>query len=193
MTRRPSVYVIASPNGAGKTTFATKMRPRIRPNLRFINADEIAEGLSPRKGGSKDVAAGRIMLKNVRSEIRARSDFAFESTLGGTTYATLLAQMREKGYRIHIFYLWLRTPGLAVKRVADRVRRGGHNIPPEVIKRRYTRGLKNLWKHYAPLAESLVIFNNSRNIPKLVAVAKRGELDIIDGSVYDKILRWRPE
>ena len=168
MKRKPTVYVIAGPNGAGKTTFAMKFLPRIS-EANFINADLIAAGVSPLKPASVAAAAGRIFLARIRELTSQRVDFAFETTLSGRSYVNLLSDLRSAGYHIHLFFLWLPSLDLAVKRVADRVRKGGHDIPAEIVGRRFKRGIHNLFNLYRGLCDLIVIYDNSTAEPRLVA------------------------
>ena len=144
MKKHPSVYVVAGPNGAGKTTFALRFLPRIA-TVNFVNADMISAGLSPLKPESAALEASRVFLRRIRELADEGVDFAFETTLAGQAYAGLLQRMRDSGYRVHLLFLWIPSPELALRRVADRVRKGGHNIPEQDVRRRFSRGLRNLF------------------------------------------------
>lgn len=168
MAKHPICYIIAGPNGAGKTTFAMEFLPRIAGCRNFINADLIARGLSPLNVDAAAMEAGRLFLHQIQGQVEAENDFAFETTLSGLTYGRLLRTLRERGYAIRVYYLWIPTVDLTLRRIAARVKRGGHNIPAEVARRRYRKGLANLFVHYLPLADYCAIFDNSSAAPVLV-------------------------
>ena len=182
----PSVYIVAGPNGAGKTTFAVKFLPQIAM-FHFVNADMIASGLSPLKPDVAALDASRVFLDRIREMAVRRNDFAFETTLSGKTYVKLFRDMREMGYRIYILFLWLPSAELAILRVAGRVRKGGHNVPADDIRRRFGRGLQNPFGVYKKLCDELVIFDNSSHTPRLVAVLSKAEEIILDSDTYNSI------
>jgi predicted ABC-type ATPase len=187
--KEPNLYIIAGPNGAGKTTFARKFLPDYVKCLEFINADLIAGGLSPFVPERAAIQAGRIMMEQIHLLGEQRRDFGFETTLSGKTYVKLLKELKEKGYRIHLFFLWVGNANLAIKRIADRVRRGGHDIPENVVRRRFAKGLTNFVNLYRPILDSWFIFDNSKAIPRLVAFEKSKKREILDPEVFDKIFR----
>src|SRR5512136_1462155 len=150
---RPRLYVIAGPNGAGKTTFALEFLPNYAKTFEFINADLIAGGLSPFVPERAAIKAGRIMLEQIQILSSRRKDFGFETTLSGKGYVSLFKDLKKKGYEIHLFFLWIPNPELAIERIADRVRRGGHKIPEDIVRRRFDRGLKNFFQIYRPLVD----------------------------------------
>ena len=170
--KEPNLYIIAGPNGAGKTTFARKFLPDYVKCLEFINADLIAGGLSPFVPERAAIRAGRIMVEQIQSLSAQRRDFGFETTLSGKTYVKLFEELKEKGYRINLFFLWIGNADLAIERIADRVRKGGHNIPENVVRRRFAKGLTNFSNLYRPILDSWFIFDNSKATPKLVAFEK---------------------
>lgn len=165
---QPIVYIIAGPNGAGKTTFAVDFLPKLAGCLNFVNADLIARGLSPLDADAVAIEAGRVFLRQIQTQIAARRSFAFETTLAGLAYVRLIRAMRQKGYHVRLYYLWIPTVQLTLKRIAERVKRGGHDIPADTARRRYGKGLANLFRHYLPLADYAVIFDNSSAFPALV-------------------------
>ncbi len=187
--KTPLCYIIAGPNGAGKTTFARKFLPDYVKCLEFINADLIAGGLSPFVPERAAIQAGRIMIEQIRSLSAQRRDFGFETTLSGKAYIKLFKEIKEKGYRIHLFFLWVGNANLAIERIADRVRRGGHGIPENVVRRRFAKGLTNFVNLYRPILDSWFIFDNSKATPKLVAFEKSGKREILDPKVFNKIFR----
>jgi len=167
---QPNLYVVAGPNGAGKSTFSRLFLPDYADCREFVNADLIAAGLSPFNPEGQALLAGRLMLARIESLARARIDFGFETTLAGRSWAPLLLDLRRRGYRLNLFFLWLPTPELAVSRVEERVRAGGHAVPEEVVRRRFARGLRNLFRIYLPLLDGALIFDSSGSEPRMVAL-----------------------
>jgi len=166
----PVFHLIAGPNGAGKTTFATRFLPRYAGTIHFINADMIAAGLSPLRPEAAAVAAGRLLLREFDRLSTRRESFAVETTLAGATWIRRLDELRAKGYRVRLYYLWLETADLAVQRVAERVRRGGHDVPPLVVRRRYLSGIQNLRTVTASLFDRIWIFDNTVPVARVVAI-----------------------
>jgi predicted ABC-type ATPase len=166
---KPVIYLFGGSNGAGKTTFAKAYLPNENPDGRFLNADEIARGLSPFSPQTMALKAGRLMLEEVRGCIEARQSFGMESTLSGKTYIGLLSEARKAGYEIELHYLWLPNVELAVRRVRQRVRKGGHSVPESDIRRRYQRSIDHLLHDYLPLANRWSIWDNEDSAPDLIA------------------------
>ena len=166
--RRPRCIVIAGPNGAGKTTFAREYLPKVAGVIQFVNADLIAQGLAPLDPGGATMAAGRLLVKEVTRLAAARMDFAFESTLSGLSYAGHLAAWKKEGYRVEIACLRLRSPQLALRRIAARVRQGGHAVPRADVLRRFARGWDHFVRIYRPLADEWAVYDNSGEVPKLL-------------------------
>ena len=164
MSRPPTIYVIAGCNGAGKTTFAKEFLPKEVKCLRFLNADEIARGLSPLKPSAGAVQAARLLLTQVEECLRRRETFALESTLSGKGYIRLFRRARKLGYEIELHYLWLSTAAQAVARVRLRVKQGGHHVPAVDIRRRFKRSLVHLVDDYLPLATRWAVWD-SRTLP----------------------------
>lgn len=162
----PRIVVIAGPNGAGKTTSANALLQGSFAVSQYINAD-IIEAESG--GALSSFAAGRIMLDRVRTLARQRVSFAFETTLASRTFVPWLAAQSDAGYEIKLIFLWIPSVEAAIARVQERVRRGGHNIPPETIQRRYRAGLRNFFDLYQVLAQTWQVFDNSLHDPTLVA------------------------
>ncbi len=166
----PTVVVLAGPNGAGKTTSARTLLAETLKLMTYVNADVIAQGLSGFDPESMALEAGRIMLQRLHVLAEQRSSFAFETTLAGRAYARWLRSLGEAGYRIHLVYLWLASADLAVARVAERVRSGGHDIPEETIRQRYRRSIDNFFGLYRPLAAYWEVYDNSApGFPQLIA------------------------
>jgi predicted ABC-type ATPase len=161
-------YIIAGPNGAGKTTFAENFLPAEAGCLNFINADLIARGIAPFNPESVALEAGKLFLKRMDTIVAKRESFAFETTLSGLNYIRQIQKWKKIGYEVILYYLSLPNEEMAVQRVQLRVAQGGHNVPVDVVKRRYHRGWKNFLNHYKELVDTWVIFDNSGNIPKVV-------------------------
>lgn len=166
--RRPRCIVIAGPNGSGKTTFAREYLPKIAGIIPFVNADLIAQGLSPLDPGAAAVTAGRVLLREVNRLAAARADFAFETTLSGLSYARQLKAWKADGYVIDIAYLRLKSPRLALRRIAARVRQGGHNVPRADVLRRYVRGWDNFQRIYRALPDEWAVYDSSNASPTLI-------------------------
>lgn len=160
--------MIAGPNGAGKTTFARQYLPQNARVIHFVNADLIASGLSPLQPDLAAIAAGRLVLKEIDRLAESRADFAFETTLSGLTYVRRLRRWKQAGHRVEIVYLRLRSSQLALRRIAARVRQGGHNVPRNDVIRRFNRGWVNFENVYRPLADSWAVYENSNRIPRLL-------------------------
>ena len=185
--KSPNLYIIAGPNGAGKTTFAKEFLPHYAKCENFVNADLIAQGLSPFSPEAAAMRAGRLVLEQIRRLANRRSDFGFETTLSGVTYALLLRRLKAQGYRIQLFFLWIPTVEMTLARIADRVRRGGHDIPEKVVRRRFRKGIQNLFTRYRPLLDLWMLFDNSGTEPRLIAREEVGELRLFDQALFAKI------
>ena len=162
------IVIIAGPNGAGKTTFATEFLPYEGGHPVFVNADLIAAGLSPFNPDASAFRAGRLMLEEIDRHAAAGRNFAFETTLAGHTYATRITKWRTFGFTVKLIFLALRTPEEAVARVALRVRQGGHNVPPEVVRRRFKTGMTNFLEVYRHRVDYWQWFDNSGRTPQLL-------------------------
>jgi predicted ABC-type ATPase len=187
-------YIIAGCNGAGKTTASFTILPEILGCYEFVNADEIARGLSPFQPESVAVEAGRIMLERISDLFAQSKDFAVETTLASKTYKQKIEWAQANGYRVTMLFFWLQNINLAKKRVKQRVKNGGHHIPDDVIERRYKGGLKNLFDIYVPIVNECHIYDNS--FGKQEKIAKFGssikcvifdeqKLNKIKISIYD--------
>ena len=183
-----NLYIIAVCNGAGKTTASFTILPEILECKEFVNADEIAKGLSPFQPEKAAFEAGRIMLERVNFLLQSKESFAFETTLATKTYNSKLLWAKENGYTIKLLFFWLPTIEMAIERVTVRVSEGGHNIPNDVIARRYKRGIENLFKIYIPLCSEWILFDNSKNQIEEIANGKCNEiLQILQEEKFDSI------
>jgi len=183
----PNLYIIAGPNGVGKTTFARDFLPAEVQCLEFVNADLIAQGLSPFAPDGVSLRAGRIMLERLDELLLRGEGFCFETTLSGRGYVRFLEEARSAGYRIHLDFLWVPALAVTLGRVAQRVRKGGHDIPAEVQERRFTVGLRNLFWLYRPLLDHWRLFDNSGPQPVCVAEEKDGHLRVHIASFFDSL------
>ena len=189
--RTREVYVIAGPNGAGKTTFAREFLPHYARCLEFVNADYIASGLSPLAPELAAIDAGRVMLKRMQELITGGKSFGFETTLAGKSYTKLFRDLKQQGYRIHLYFLWLPDSTVAIERVAQRVRKGGHGISDETVIRRYNIGLRNFFETYRQLADRWILWDASLNPPSRIAGALDGRLRIENKMLSDAIISLR--
>ena len=170
--KTPRCIVIAGPNGAGKTTFAREYLPKDAGVIHFVNADLIAAGLSPLRPELAALAGGRLRLTELDRLAKAKVDFAFESTLSGLGYVGRLKKWKAAGYRLEMVFLRLRSPQLALRRIAVRVKQGGHDVSYADVLRRFTRGWRNFEARYKPLADVWAVYDNSADRPQLLE-AKR--------------------
>lgn len=182
----PHVVVIAGPNGAGKTTTAPVLLERNLKIDHFVNADTIAAGLSAFAPEKAAIQAGKAMLTRMHYLAENNENFAFETTLASRTFAPWIAGLKRKGYIFHLTFLFLNSPELAIQRVAERVKLGGHSVPEDTIRRRYRAGLKNFFNLYQPLADYWQMYDNSEiNRPVPIAQIINNEL------LVDNQLIWK--
>ena len=186
-----NLYIISGCNGAGKTTASYTVLPEILNCREFVNADEIARGLSPFNPSSVAIEAGRLMLQRIEELLKRNETFSIETTLATRSYVNLVKQAQEQGYSIRLLFFWLSTPELAVKRVAERVSKGGHDIPQDIIRRRYVAGINNLFKLFMPIVNYWAIFDNSETPRKKVAIGgKDSQTEIVNIELYNNIKNY---
>jgi len=188
--KKPNLYIIAGPNGSGKTTFAREFLPKYAKCNNFINADLIAQGLSPFSPQTSAIHAGRLVLKQIDDFSNRKIDFGFETTLSGKTYLSLLKLLRSKGYFIRLFFLWVPDPRLSLARIKERVSLGGHDVPKEDVLRRFDRSISNFLKIYEPFLDAWDLFDNSASRPRLIA-KKNGGFEIFDQKLFEAITKLR--
>ncbi|MCZ7592879.1 MAG: zeta toxin family protein [Kiritimatiellae bacterium] len=191
--RKPICYVIAGPNGAGKTTYALNYLPKVAKCMEFVNADLIAQGLSPLRMERALIEAGRILVVRLRELAGKRVDFAFETTLSGRSHAAFLRQLKRTGYQIKLYYLWIPSAEFSARRVAMRVKRGGHDVPLPMIRRRFGKSLRNLVTTYLPLADYISVMDNSKLNPELIAEYTGGRKIIFQPERWAEIMARRYE
>lgn len=186
--KEKNLYIIAGCNGAGKTTASFTILPEIINCNEFVNADEIAKGLSPFQPEKVAFESGRIMLNRIEELLKENESFAFETTLSTKSYKNKIKTAKEKGYTITLLFFWLQNIELAKERVKIRVSEGGHNIEPEIIARRYVNGIKNLFNIYLPIADGVLIFDNSEGKHELIAMKTiDNHLEIINTSKFEQL------
>jgi predicted ABC-type ATPase len=184
----PNLYIISGCNGAGKTTASFTILPEMLDCREFVNADEIAKGLSPFKPENVSFQAGRIMIERIDELLNTRVDFAFETTLTTLSYLNTIKKAKEKGYSVTLLYFWLNDVNLAIERVKIRVSEGGHNIPTETIHRRYFRGVYNLVNKFITLCDYWIVINNSSRPFTFVAEGQgTKEISVHENLVWQQI------
>jgi predicted ABC-type ATPase len=169
------LYIISGCNGAGKTTASYTVLPEVLHCKEFVNADEIARGLSPFNPDGMAIEAGRLMLKRIDELMGENATFSIETTLSSRSYAQLVHRAHDAGYKVTLIYFWLNSPELAISRVRQRVKEGGHNIPEDVIRRRYVSGIHNLFNIYMTSVDYWLIADNSQ---------KNGRVLIAEGGLH---------
>jgi predicted ABC-type ATPase len=189
------LYIIAGCNGAGKTTASFTLLPEILECKEFVNADEIAKGLSPFQPEKVAIEAGRLMLKRIDELIIQNVNFAFETTLATRSYKNKILYAKRQGYHVILLYYWLQNIELAIERVKQRVIEGGHNIESEVIERRYINGIINFYDIYYPIIDEIMIFDNSDKKSDFIAEKKNksSELTVYNSDKYKLFKRYYDE
>jgi len=181
------LYIISGCNGAGKTTASYTILPEMLNCNEFVNADEIAKGLSPFNPNEVAIKAGRLMLSRIDELIENGVDFAFETTLATRSYVNTVKKAQKKGYFVTILYFWLNSPELAIERVKIRVKEGGHNIPEKTIKRRYDLGIKNMFNLYIPIADYWMFIDNSKTPFEIIAEGIRKKEDVKNEIIWNNL------
>lgn len=189
-----NLYIIAGCNGAGKTTASFTILPEILNCREFVNADEIAKGLSPFQPEKVSFEAGRIMINRINELLESNETFAFETTLATKSYKSKLLKAQNQGYTVTLLFFWLQNAELAVERVKTRVAEGGHNIEENVIRRRYINGIRNLFTIYLPIVDEVMIFDNSELKPELIAEKTlESHVDVLNNTKFDKLKAYYEE
>ncbi len=162
------IKIIAGPNGSGKTTFAETFLVKSKQSIQFLNPDLIAAGFGPADPEKASFQAGRVLLAEIKDKIKKGDSFAFESTLSGLTYASIIKEAKKQGYKIVIYFVFLNKVTLNISRIKKRVEQGGHHIPTNTVRRRHLRCFENFWTIYRPLSDEWVILDNSKTKPQLI-------------------------
>ncbi len=182
-----NLYIISGCNGAGKTTASYTILPELLDCREFVNADEIAKGLSPFQPEKVAIEAGRIMLARIDELLSKKEDFAFETTLATKSYVKTIKRAKEAGYQVTLVYFWLDSVELALERVQTRVNEGGHNIPEDIIRRRYVSGIRNLFRLYLDIVDSWIIVNNTFNESVFISQKENNILTLYQQSNWEKL------
>lgn len=183
----PQVVVIGGPNGAGKSSVAARLLPDLFGLAEFVNADTIATGLAGYAPERVAFAAGRIMLARLHELAEMRADFAFETTMSSRTFIPWLRSLKQSGYVVHMIFVWVQTAALAKSRVRQRIAAGGHSVPPEVVERRYHRGVLNFLSDYSALADNWRVYDNSREAPELICFGHSQETFVENAKSWHKL------
>lgn len=178
----PNLYIIAGCNGAGKTTASFNVLPQILNCEEFVNADEIAKGISPFAPEKVAIQAGKLMLQRIENLLNERVSFAIETTLATRSYQSLVYRAQKRGYIVQLLFFWLESPQVACLRVKKRVSEGGHDIPIDVIERRYQLGLSNFFNIFAPIVDYWALYDNNLNTA-LIADSN----EVIDNNLFNLI------
>lgn len=184
----PTLYIISGCNGAGKTTASYSLLPEMLDCREFVNSDEFAKGLSPFNPEKASIQASRYMLMKIRYLLKRQQDFAIETTLATRTLIKTAKMAQEAGYNVTLLYFWLKSPELAIERVRARVEAGGHNIPEETIRRRYSVGIYYFFQYYAPMCERWILADNSQIPVRVIAEGSKNDvINIRDEETYETI------
>jgi predicted ABC-type ATPase len=183
------LFIISGCNGAGKTTASYTILPEILNCEEFVNADEIAKGLSPFHPELAAIQAGRLMLERIEKMIDEGKDFAFETTLSTRSYKNFIKHSQESGYYVTLLFFWLNSPELAIRRVETRVKEGGHFIPIEVIQRRYENGLKNFFMIFEPIVDEWIFIDNSGDPYEIIAHKNSNEKEIYNDHRWNELFK----
>lgn len=186
--KHPNVVILAGPNGAGKSTLAESLLAETLGIRHYVNADTLAKGLSAFNFDEMALKAGKIMLQHLHDLAEERANFAFETTLASRTFAPWIAKLKNTGYQFHLFFAWVPSAEVSIRRVRRRVLLGGHGIPEETIRRRYQRGLENFFRLYRPLTDGWEFYDNdNEKEPTLVAMGNSTMELIADETLWKKI------
>ncbi len=184
----PDLFIIAGCNGAGKTTASFTVLPEYVNVQEFVNADEIARGLSPFQPEKVALEAGKIMLRRMHELVRSQVNFAFETTLASRTFLNFIREAQSAGYKCTLVFYWLSTPEMAIERVKSRVRKGGHNIAEEVIRRRYQSGLNNFFRLYKEVVDGWFFFDNSYKPHALISEGNKEAVKVYNPELWNLII-----
>ncbi|HNW43395.1 MAG TPA: hypothetical protein PKI19_02755 [Elusimicrobiales bacterium] len=188
MGKASNVYIVAGPNGSGKTTFAREFLPNYAKCANFVNADLIAGGLSPFDPKIVALKAGKLVLTRIREFTRSGEEFGFETTLSGRGHVNMFRRLKEAGYKVHLFFLWMPGVDLSLLRVKNRVAEGGHDVLSNDVRRRFPRSIANFFNAYSLLADTWMLFDNSGEKPVLAAKGAGGSLTVENQKIFGIIM-----
>ena len=183
------LHIIAGPNGVGKTTFAREFLPHYADCRNFVNADLIAQGMAPFSPETAALRAGRMMLNEIGLFYKRHESFAFETTLSGRSYLSLIRRLKRKGYKVHLFFLCVDDVDIALSRIHQRVTKGGHDVPEPVVRRRFDRSLSNFFREYQPIVDTWHLFDNTGSRPVTIAFRTASKPRIIDRNKYQRLMK----
>lgn len=186
MNNAPQCHIVAGPNGAGKTTFALDYLMHETNCRAFINADMIAQGLSPLAPESVQIKAGKLFLEELERHLEQKENFCFETTLSGSSYLQKIRRWKKDGWYVILHYLWIPDAQFSALRVRERVAQGGHDIPHEAILRRYDKSLRHLF-HYLPICDEVMCYDNSDSSHSLIFTMEQGEIEVMNETLYRNI------
>lgn len=187
----PTFYIISGCNGAGKTTASYAIFPEMLDCKEFVNMDEIAKALSPFAPETQSIAAGRIVVNRITDLLKQGVTFAVETTLASRSYASIIRKAKAAGYHVSLVFFWLRTPEMAIRRVEQRVRQGGHHVPDDVVIRRYWVGIKNLFNIYLPITDYWILIDNTTDPFEIIAEGNQNKVNSIECEVRFEYLRYQ--
>jgi len=187
----PKLFIISGCNGAGKTTASYTILPEMLDCNEFVNADEIAKGISPFAPEKAAIQAGRIMIMRVRNLLEQKKDFAMETTLATRTHLQIIKEAQKQGYIVTLLYFWLNMPSLAIERVKLRVKSGGHNVSEDKIIRRYDMGIHHLFHFYLEASDYWLIIDNSNNPIEIIAEGGKGiTTKLHNKTLYNQLVNY---
>jgi len=190
MKKQKNFYIIAGPNGAGKTTTAKTIVQNVFHCQNFVNADEIARGLSPFNNQRFDIEAGKLMLNRIQYYSENGEDFSVETTLSSVLYLKKIKEFKKLDYKITLFFIHLSSEEIAIERVIQRVKKGGHNVDEKIIRRRFKKGLENLMNQYFDKVDELQIYNNDSDLRK-IACKVDNKINIYDQKIFQQIASYK--
>jgi len=182
------LYMIAGPNGVGKNHIRAEVPPKYANCKNFVNADLIAQGMSPFSPEAAAIRAGRLVLSEIDFFSQKQVSFGFETTLSGRSYLNLVQRLKKKGYRIYLFFLFVEAVDVTLARIRERVLKGGHDVPEDVVRRRFDRSVRNLFREYQQLVDAWYLFDNTGTEPVPIAFKKGRRVRIMKPETYEMLI-----
>ena len=178
------IVIIAGGNGVGKTTFARVFLQE--DDYEFLNVDEIAKSLSAENPGEKKISAGKLFFQRLNESVAQNKSLLIEITLSGRYLQKQFVTWREQDYQIHIIFIFAESPEILIERIAERVKKGGHFVPDEDVRRRFVRGKQNFWNVYKNSADKWFLYYNTQNNFQLIATGEKSKIIVIDKILFEK-------